>query len=64
MECFGVCAHPTARIVTLSRGVSHPRGQLGVSERGEGMAEGCGQADSYHRSSVPVGIQTMPETPK
>lgn len=27
-------------------------------------AEGCGQANSYHRSSVPGGMQTVPETPK
>ena len=27
-------------------------------------ARGCGQADSYHRGSVPGGMQTVPETPK
>lgn len=39
-----------------------PRRGLGGSRREE--AEGCGQADSYHKSSVPGGMQTVPETPK
>ena len=33
----------------------------GVRGRGGG---GCGQADSYHRSGIPGGMQTVPETPK
>lgn len=32
--------------------------------QGEEEAEGCGQADSYQRSKVPGGMQTVPEIPK